>query len=405
MFEKIRSFFRARGEVTNKGATGRRVSDLQDSPEWIWVQSPDFTNDLAIYAYREWISTAIDRVAELCVSVPMIVREAGGLGVYEDHPLLALLGTYGRPNRLQDSFEFMEAHFKRMDIWGNDVWFWQSEFGGAPDEVYQLDMRNVQIRVVDGLQWYFYNVGGVEHRISPEQVTHFRRSNPTATGVFWGMSAVEKLRNVAETDRLMTKWNQSFFESGAPNGIMIVDADLVDSKQARQMESEFNENPRGKRRLAVIRARQGSAVWHEALMKQRDLDFNDGRLMTRQAAFDALGFHVGAVSEASTEAHARVAEALVRESAWIRHRRTASALNTALEFWPGAGQYRVDFHDVRATDWERESKKLQAVMPYMTINEVRSHYLELGPLPRGDRFAEVSVPNELAVEERITTDA
>ena len=129
------------------------------------------------------------------------------------------------------------------------------------------------------------------------------------------------------------------------------------------------------------------------------MDFEKGRLLNRQAAFDALGFHVGAVSEASTEAHARVAEALVRESAWIRHRRSASALNSVLEFWPGAARYRVDFHDVRATDWERESKKLAAVMPYMTINEVRSRYLELGPLPSGDRFAEVGQPNEAALVE------
>lgn len=394
VLDKLRSWMRRGGQPTEKGGVGRRVSDLQDSPEWIWVQSPDFTHDLAVYAYREWISTAIDRVAELCVSVPMIVREAGGLGVHEDHPLLALLGTYGRPNRLQDSFEFMEAHFKRMDIWGNDVWFWSSETGGAPDEVYQLDMRNVQIRVVDGLQWYFYNVGGVEHKISPEQVTHFRRSNPTATGVFWGMSAIEKLRNSAETDRLMVKWNQDFFRSVPPNGIIIVDSERVDSAQAKELEAQFHDNESGTRRIAVIPATPGLGVWSDAGLKQRDLDFEKGRLLTRQAAFDALGFHVGAVSEASTEAHARVAEALVRESAWIRHRRSASALNSVLQFWPGASGYRVDFHDVRATDWEREAKKLAAVMPYMTINEVRSRYLELGPLRLGDRFAEPQVANQ-----------
>lgn len=401
LLDRLRAFLRVGGEATDKvSGGGRRVTDLQDSPEWVWVQSPDFVGDLAIYAYRIWINTAIDRVAELCVSVPMIVREADGLGVYGDHPLLRLLGTYGRPNRLQDSFEFMESHFKRMDIWGNDVWFWQSEFGGAPDEVYQLDLRHVQIRVEDGLQWYFYTVGGVEFRISPEQITHFRRSNPQASGVFWGMSAIEKLRSVAEEDALMSKWNRQFFATGAPNGILIVDADDVSSEQAKAMENEFHQNEDGKRRLVVLRSGAGLGVWHDAASRQRDLDFNEGRLLTRQAAFDALGFHVGAVSEASTEAHARVAEALVRESAWIRHLRTASALNSVLEFWPGADRYRVDFQDVRATDWERESKKLAAVMPYMTINEVRSRYLELGPIGGGDRFAEVGQPNEAAEVER-----
>lgn len=388
-----RSAWRAGGERTVQSGSGRRVTDLHDSPEWMWVANPEFADFLATYAYREWFSTAIDRVAEMCVSVPMVVREAAGFGREEDHPLLGLLGTYGRANRHQDSFEFLESHFRRMDIYGNDVWYWVSREGGAPDEVYQLDLLHLTIRIIDGAQWYIYNVGGTEFPISPDQVTHIKRANVVASGAFWGLSALDKLRNVALTDRYMTQFQQEFFKTGAPSGIIIVDADDVDSEQAKAMEAEFHNSVEAGRRLAVIRANAGSAVWNEAGAKQRDMDFEKGRLLTRQAAFDALGFHVGAVSEASTEAHARVAEALVRESAWTRHRRTASALNEVLQFWPGARRLRVDFEDVRATDWERESKKLGAVAPFMTINEVRSEYLGLGPIADGDRFARVGGRN------------
>ncbi len=393
VIDRFRALFRAGGERTVESGSGRRVADIHDAPEWMWVANPDFTDYLATYAYREWFSTAIDRVAEMCVSVPMVVRESEGFGLRPEHPLLGLLGTYGQANRHQDSFEFLESHFRRMDIFGNDVWYWVSRGGGAPDEVYQLDLRTLTIRVIDGEQWYIYNVGGVEYRISPEQVTHFKRANVVASGAFWGLSAIDKLRNVANTDRYMTKFQQEFFRTGAPSGIIIVDAGEVDSKQAKLIETEFHESADAGRRLAVIRANAGSAVWNEAGAKQRDMDFEKGRLLTRQAAFDALGFHVGAVSEASTEAHARVAEALVRESAWTRHRRTASALNTVLQFWPASRGLRVDFEDVRATDWERESKKLQAVSPFMTINEVRSSYLGLGPIAGGDVFARQGVRN------------
>lgn len=388
------SLRRAGGERTLQQGSGRRVADLYDAPEWMWVANPDFTTDLAIYAYREWFSTAIDRVAEMCVSVPMVVRESEGFGRRGDHPLLALLGTYGQANRHQDSFEFLESHFRRMDIYGNDVWYWVSHEGGAPDEVYQLDLRSLTIRVIDGVQWYIYDVGGTEFPISPDQVTHFKRANVVASGAFWGLSAIDKLKNVANTDMYMTQFQQQFFRTGAPSGILIVDLDDVSSEQARQIEAEFHGSADEGRRLAVIRAKAGSAVWNEAAAKQRDMDFEKGRLLTRQAAFDALGFHVGAVSESSTEAHARVAEALVRESAWTRHRRTASALNGVLGFWPASRRLRVDFEDVRATDWERESKKLAAVTPFMTINEVRSEYLGLGPISDGDQFARIGGRSE-----------
>ena len=393
LLRRIRNALRAGGESTVQRGRGRRVADIYDAPEWMWVSNPDFSYFLAEYAYREWFSTAIDRVAEMCVSVPMVVRESEGYGRRPDHPLLALLGTYGQANRHQDSFEFLESHFRRMDIFGNDVWYWVSHEGGSPDEVYQLDLRSLTIRVIDGAQWYMYTVGGTEFPISPDQVTHFKRANVVATGAFWGLSAIDKLKNVALTDRYMTQFQQQFFRTGAPSGIVIVDAEDVDSEQAKAIETEFHESAVGGRRLAVIRANAGSAVWNEAGAKQRDMDFEKGRLLTRQAAFDALGFHVGAVSEASTEAHARVAEALVRESAWTRHRRTASALNSVLEFWPASRRLRVDFEDVRATDWDREAKKLEAVTPFMTINEVRSEYLGLGPISGGDVFAEKGAAN------------
>ena len=388
LLSRIRKAFRAGGERTVETGPGRRVVDIYDSPEWMWVANPDFVDHLVTYAYREWFSTAIDRVAEMCVSVPMVVRESTGFGRRPDHPLLALLGTYGQANRHQDSFEFLESHFRRMDIFGNDVWYWVSWDGGAPDEVYQLDLRSLSIRVINGEQWYIYNVGGVEFPISPNQVTHFKRANVVASGAFWGLSALDKLRNVANTDRYMTKFQQEFFRTGAPSGILLIDLAEGQADEAKRIEKEFHDSVGEGRRMRVIRAAAGAAVWNEAGAKQRDMDFEKGRLLTRQAAFDALGFHVGAVSEASTEAHARVAEALVRESAWTRHRRTASALNSVLEFWPAARRLRVDFEDVRATDWEREAKKLDAVRPFMTVNEVRSEYLGLGPIAGGDIISE-----------------
>ena len=388
ILDRLRGAFRA-AEKTVAAGGGRRIADVSNAPEFIYVPNPDHEWALATYAYREWISTAIDRVAELCVSVPVVVVEQDGLRRFDGHPLLRMLGQYGQANRHQDSFEFMESHFKRMDIFGNDVWYWVSDGGGAPDEVYQLDLRYLSIRIRNGVQWYFYRVGGVVYEISPEQVTHFRRSNVTSSGAFWGMSAIEKLRSVAATDGMMSRFNQQFFSTGAPSGILIVDSADVSGKEARRIEAEFHATADAGRRMAVIRAAPGSAVWHEAGAKQRDMDFKEGRLLTRQAAFDALGFHVGAVSEASTEAHARVAESLVRESAWVRHQRTASRLNSVLEFWGMADRYQVSFGDVRATDWDKESKKLEAVSPFMTINEVRGRYLELEPVPGGERFAVV----------------
>lgn len=367
---------------------GGNVPAVARDFEWMWAPSPDFDYDLAAYAFREWVSTAIDRVAELCVSVPIEIRSADGMTLYPDHPLLGLIGPYGRPNPLQDSLEFMESHFQRVDVFGNDIWYWVSKAGGAPDAVYQLDPRKVAISNKGGAVAYEYRNNGVVYKLASDQITHFRRSNMVESGLYWGISAIQKLRNVVESDLRMTRWNQQFFETGTPSGILVVDYDAVSADEAKNIEYDFQSRADAKRRMAVIRARPGSAVFHPANLAHRDMEFRVGRLLTRQAAFDALGFHVGAVSEASTEAHARVAERMVRTSAHIRHMRSASRMNEVLGFWPGSEGKQIRFQDVRTVDWEHESRKLAAVAPYMTVNEVRSRYLDLPSLPGLDYISD-----------------
>lgn len=344
---------------------------------WGWVQSPDFADDLAAYVYQEWISTAIDRVAELCVSVPLEVRSTDGMTAYPDHPLMKLLGPYGKPNPYQDSIEFIEAHFQRCDIFGNDVWYWASSNGGAPDSVWQLDPRRITVEVnAAGDVMYLYASAGDLIPLGHHQVTHFRRANVVQSGLHWGISAIQKLKSMIELDSAMVKWNLEFFKAGVPTGVLMVPPHTPPN-EIRRIERDFKNRYGNERQMAVVTANPGNSVWNDAGAKQRDIEFEKGRLLTRQAAFDALGFHVGAVSEASTEAHARVSERMVRTSAYIRHMRSASKLNAVLRFWPGWDKYQVRFHDVRSVDWELEARKLDAVGPYMTVNEVRSRFLDL----------------------------
>lgn len=369
---------------------------------WGWVQSPDFAHDLAVYVYQEWVSTAIDRVAELCVSVPLEVRSTDGMTNYPDHPLMKLLGPYGKPNPYQDSIEFLEAHFQRCDIFGNDIWYWASSDGGAPDSVWQLDPRRITIEVDnDGEVFYQYASAGDLIDLSHHQITHFRRANVVQSGLHWGISAVQKLKSMVELDSAMVKWNLDFFTSGVPTGVLMVPLHTP-AHEVKAIEDDFYKRYGTKRRMAVVTANPGNTVWTDAGAKQRDIEFEKGRLLTRQAAFDALGFHVGAVSESSTEAHARVSERMVRTSAYIRHMRSASKLNAVLRFWPDWDTHQVRFHDVRSVDWELEAKKLEAVGPYMTVNEVRSRFLDLPSLPGYDYMQDRTDVLKGGIQERET---
>ena len=208
------------------------------APEWAWVPGPDFAWQLAAYAQRNWVSTAIDRIAEMCVAQPLEVRSADGMQV-RDHPLLRLLGHYGRANPYQDSREFLEAHFQRMDVYGNDVWLWVSRRGGPPDSVYQLELSRLKMfSDAAGTRYEYWN-GGRREELDARAVTHFRRASVLPSGIFWGLSSLEKLRDLVLQDSSMAKWNREFFQNGAPSGVLLVDPGLTSEADAVRLQAEL----------------------------------------------------------------------------------------------------------------------------------------------------------------------
>lgn len=354
-----------------------------DHSNWLNVPMPDFQGDLLYYSISPWLAIAVNRMAEIAMmSVPQVRHRDDSVSEVRDHPLLDLIGMHGQPNDYQDSLEFRETHFMHLDLFGNSFWYLASRSGGAPDEVYLLDPQRVFIkpgrnRTIDN---YLYRHGGKDFRIDPVEIIQFRRAHPYAGGGYYGLSPSRVLRLDMTSDRNMSLWQRQFFESGVPSGIIVVPASLTD-EQVRTMADDLELAHKDKRRVAIIRAEPGSAVWYDAGLKQRDLDFERGRLLYRQAIFDMMGFHVGLVSEASTEAHARVAERRVLASVWTRLSRTASRLTTSdvLGFWPGSSRFMVAFEDIRQADWEQEALKLSAMQPYLSEEEVRLREFGLGP--------------------------
>ena len=128
----------------------------------------------------------------------------------DEHPLLDLIGKFGRPNKHQDSLEFLEKHFINFVIAGNVYWFWDDPVNGVPSTVRQLEPENM--RIVPGrnktIARYEYWHQGQIAKFHPEQITHFKRANPFSR--YYGMSALQVLRWTAIADNHMLNWNNEF---------------------------------------------------------------------------------------------------------------------------------------------------------------------------------------------------
>lgn len=346
-----------------------------------YIYAPGGVSDetLLYFIMNEWVYTAVSRLAEMASQSKLfVVGKDNPTNIVSDHPLLDLLGWFGQPNDAQDSIEFFEQAFQYYDLAGNVYMHWVSRGGGSPQEVYLLDPTLVRVipgstRTIGG---YEYTMQGHTFKLLPQEITHIRRASPYS--IYYGMSAMEALRLLIRGDRAMLKWNTDFFDVAQPAGILVIDSDVGD-KQRETIEAELNASHAKRRRVAVVRAKTGAAVWNDAGLKPHEMDFVKGRLINRQAVFDSLGMHTGLLSEASTEAHARVAERRVLHTVWGRQVRITSRLNNVLTMWPNSQNLAAQFEDVRVVDWQQEEMKLRAVAPFMTKNEVRGKYLNLPP--------------------------
>lgn len=358
-----------------------RARPGQRAEHRLWYASaPDLAAYIAYYAVNAWVYTAVSRLAEAAASAPLnVVYRDEATQRDDDHPLARLLGEYGEPNPYQTTIEFWEEHYTQLELSGNAFWSLESAYGGMPTAIHILPAECV--RIVPGktrhVAKYEYVVQGDRYDLEPATVVHFKRANPYSK--YWGLSAFQALGISIAGDVAATEWNRDFFGAGVavPSGILVVPTSVSDDERdriAREWEAKHGQ----RRKTAIVRADPGAVTWYQAGLDKREYDFENGRKLTRQEVYEALGLPLGYLSEASTEAHARVAERQYMHSVYMRHQRTANRITTKLMmYFPGWRNRKAMFRDVRldALDWKEQAVKIKAIQPFVSVNEIRTQHL------------------------------
>ncbi|MBN2305140.1 MAG: phage portal protein, partial [Anaerolineae bacterium] len=346
-----------------------------------------------VYMRSPWVYVAVNRIAEAAALVPFRVygtphaTAPAGAGVpapgdtgpveLPDHPFLALLQ---RPNPLLSRFELIEHTVGNLEIHGNAYWFLAGEPGGLPQELWPLRPDRVTV-VPDpqaGVRGYVYEVDGRRIPLDSAEVIHFRRWHPAND--YYGLSALEAARLAVESDRAMSDWNHRYFGEGlaVPAGIVAI-RDRVNDADFDRLKREWRAAYGGReRKTAFLR---GAAVeWHNVGLSQQDMDFLNARRFNREEIFQIFGIPVGIFSENATEANALVGERVfIERTLWPKLVRIAEKITTdLLPFY--AGNLVGRFDDIRPQDRSQQIEELRAAHGYLSVNEIRARYFQLGPV-------------------------
>src|SRR3990167_10255864 len=194
-------------------------SDLAEGYRWSMPSATVAERQANLYANLTWISTAVDRTADIAVTAPYSVRRVigGPDGDEEDlpnHPYELLLR---RPNPLQSGGEFLRDAFSWFKVTGNLY-----TYKNTPDEMTPPDeMWNVPSMMIepipDGANYVrgykFTPPGQASIEIPPWKIVHTKTYNPL--NPFVGLSAIQSLALDAYADIAQQKWNLSLFDKSA----------------------------------------------------------------------------------------------------------------------------------------------------------------------------------------------
>lgn len=296
-----------------------------------------------MYAQQAHVHLAVDMVSQAAaIGEPEIWF---GEQQLTDHPLLDLLEN---PNPQRDGFQFAEATCSDFKIFGNAFWWMVGGDDGLPRELWRL--RPDRVKIIPSTGYYVYVLDTERILFHPLEIMHL--SAYSATDDWFGDSSLAGARLEISTDYAMALYQNRFFGKNVaiPAGMWLLPESLPDPRY-QETKAEILEMYSGDRRTAVARASvDGEPVqFVEAGLRQEDMSFIEGRKFNRQVIYESMEIPTGMLSEASTEAHARVSERRFQESIFYYHRRLQSAVNKRVMPFYGTGQ-KFKFKDVRLVD-------------------------------------------------------
>src|SRR3990167_3666406 len=369
-------------------APGEMLS-IADGYRWNVPEAAESEKQIHLYAALTWISTAIDRTAEIAAqgkfSVTRIVGEPGG-GDDKEIPNHEFEQLLRRPNPTQSQGEFLRDAFTMYRITGNLYLYLNAPSENAPpDELWIVPSHMIR-PIPDGRSYIsgyqFTPPGYASEVIDTWKIVHLKTSNPM--NPFVGMSAIQSLAIDAYGDLAQQKWNLAFFDkNNAKLPSILAFKHLVANPEWDKIKHERDTEWGGTNRSGVtlLRGVGDSLQLIQATATQKDMQALELRGFTRAEIWGKLAPGLESILSASAkEANAIAGKStLIEFGVWPVLTQFSEKFD--IGFLPLYGEnLRGEFEDMRQTNRILDLQEQTEYEKTHTVNEIRSEYYHEGPL-------------------------
>lgn len=332
-----------------------------------------------VAAANAWVYSDIRAIANEFSDAELKVQERKGEKKV-DQEAHAFEVLWDHPN------EFMSRVFLMQ------FWAWQIELFGeayfymAPDEDGVAEVWPIPSAMIrpegdeqEFIRYYVFQSAPDKPRyhIDPAYICYSRLPNPFDARR--GMAPILALFDAVLTDEAMQEWNKRFFDTSnaVPSAVISVAKDTQEPDYLRARE-EIKEFFGGTRRGALI-TRAGDIDVELLSYGHKEMDFLEGRELSRAEIDRVLGFPEGFWAKDATRANSEGAKATMIENAVhplhmiLQEDLTAQPIRR----WYGK-EYLVEIEDIRPRNRELELKEIEMFSKFHSEDEVREKYYQTG---------------------------
>lgn len=274
------------------------------------------------------------------------------------------LNVWSNPNPFQTRFEFCEGFLQHMELCGEAWWILGREGTNFPTSMWFVrpDRMEPVLSPDAYLQGYVYrSPGGEIVPLSLDEVIVVKTPDPRDQ--FRGSGPVSSVMPNIEGMRYATEWQRNFFQNEAlPGGIIQIPNSLTDA-QWEEMSDRWREGHSGVVRAHRVAFLENGATWVPNAITQKDMDFNNLRIGSRDEIREAFGIHGSMIGNSAdiNRANSQTAEEVFGTWKIIpRLKRIRTALNSRFlpMFGTTSAGIEFDFENPLPDDRETDNAEL-----------------------------------------------
>jgi HK97 family phage portal protein len=171
-----------------------------------------------------------------------------------------------KPNPYDTWEELIDMTVAHLEFTGNAYWLKdEPDLLGRPSALFPLLPQNVKWipSLTEKISAFVYTVNGKELRFEPEQIIHFRYTNPS--DLIAGLGSLEAAEDLYRDAMAQTEIRLKFKENGAqPSGVMTLDDGSVsDEVEWEKLRRKFHAEYAGKKNSGKVAFLNGKWSYHK----------------------------------------------------------------------------------------------------------------------------------------------